>query len=168
MPSHPRVLSTGKPVSPKMGKPLSSRSGHGSDPRRFVRAVINPRPATTGLPRGGGLSSSDSGAICFSGLLHATGRLQAMRGRGRGSAVGHGEPHLYQGLHAFPGASGAQTLQGKKPPKSFVPPGTRFITRWLIWSAGGWSIESWGRFAPLAWMRFSMAKAQTFDPGVSD
>ena len=46
----------------------------------------------------------------FSGVLHATGQLQAMRGGGRRSAVGHGETQLDQGSHAFPGALGAQTL----------------------------------------------------------
>src|SRR3954469_21167588 len=46
----------------------------------------------------------------FSGLLHATGQLQRMRGVGRRSAVGYGEAHLDQGSHVFPGALGAQTF----------------------------------------------------------
>src|SRR5262249_34785334 len=37
----------------------------GNDPRRFARAVISPRLATTSLARRGGLSSSASGAIWF-------------------------------------------------------------------------------------------------------
>src|SRR5271165_240896 len=43
----------------------SSRSGRGNDPRRFARAVIDPRLATTSLPCRDGLSSSASGAIWF-------------------------------------------------------------------------------------------------------
>jgi hypothetical protein len=41
-----------KPAGPATGAPLP-----------FARVVINPRPATTSLPRRGGLSSSDPGAI---------------------------------------------------------------------------------------------------------
>jgi hypothetical protein len=48
---------------------------------------------------------------------------------------------------------------GKRPPKRFAPPGIRSMIRWHIWSPLGWNIESWRRFAPLAWTRSRIPKA---------
>jgi transposase len=72
-------------------------------------------------------------------------------GGGRRSAVGHGK-HSSTKVHMFWGIGRANS-PGRKPPKNFALPGIRCMTRWRIWSPGGWSIGSWERFAPLAWMR---------------
>ena len=95
-------MSTGKPVSPKTGRPSSSRYVRGNDLLPFAQLVINPRPATTSLPRRDALNSSRFwGYLAAAALSHAAGRLQALRRAGRRTALGNRQAPLDQGTYAF-------------------------------------------------------------------
>lgn len=94
-------------------------SGRGNDPRRFVRAVIKPRPATISLAHRAGLSSSDSGAIWSFWFIACGGSIA------RGAASwSKRSPGAWANIPRprFPCAfwgMGRANSPGRKPPRSY-------------------------------------------------
>src|SRR5271157_2012905 len=62
---------------------------------------------------------------------------------------------------------GRANSPGRKRPKNFASwDKVHDAVAYLV--GGGWSIGSWGRFAPLGWMRFICQRGEISDLGVSD
>jgi len=98
------------------------RPGRGNDPRQFARAVINPRPATTSLPRREGLSSSASGATWFFWSIACDGSTASNAGcwskKCRGAWGNTPRPRFT----CISWGIGRGNFPGRKPPQNFALP----------------------------------------------